>query len=201
MGGADAGVADQLHRCRHEPGRRVVVEEVACSGREAPASASRPRRPPRRGAPGRRHRGGRGRRTRAPCRRSRRPPAPTPASARARAAVRSVRSIRQSGSLSQRRRCRNERLSVLRQAFTVAGSPPVWPGGRYWSACGCHHGATSAPMRIPSTTPMHGRSARRSRGGTRRRRRRADRVEAGAHALGRRLRPGRRSRRRSTGRR
>ena len=42
--------------------------------------------------------------------------------------------MRQSGSLSQRRRCRNERLSVLRHAFTVAGSPPVCPGGRYWSA-------------------------------------------------------------------
>ena len=129
VGDPGGGIADQLHRGGDQARRRIVRR--AGQGNGAGAARRRPRgrgRRPRRGGPRHRGRAGPGRRTRGPSRRSRRPPAPRRASARARARVRSVRSIRQSGSLSQSRRCRNERLRVLRHALTVAGSPPVWPG-------------------------------------------------------------------------
>ncbi len=121
------------------------------------------------------------------------PPLTPTASAHARtcsasSSVCSVRSIRQSGSLSQRRRCRNERLRVLRQALTVAGSPPSWPGG-----------SVLVRARVPPRAPRRRRCACRRRGprsapsGAPHPSRKAvvaspaaDRLEAGPHPLGRR---------------
>ena len=84
------------------------------------------------------------------------------------------RTIRQSGSLSQSRRCIQARVSTLRIALAADGSVGSSPGMRArWLRC-CQLGATSGPMRMPSTMPTaapSGRAAAEQEASRRRRRR------------------------------
>ena len=62
------------------------------------------------------------------------------------------RTIRQSGSLSQSRRCIQARVSTLRIALAADGRVGSSPGMRARSSM-LQLGATSGPMRMPSTMP------------------------------------------------
>jgi len=70
-------------------------------------------------------------------------------------AVSRVRAIRQSGSSSQSRLCIHARLRMLRSALWVEGSAGSMPGITSGESTP-HEGATSGPIRIPSTSPTAG---------------------------------------------
>ena len=137
----------------------------------------------------------RGRRTRAPSRRS----SPT-ASAHARPARRtaSVCSASQHHAVGvvepqpPVHELRAQRVAPARSRSTARSR--CSPAATRCSGGSVHHGATSGPMRMPSTTPMHAPSgAPQPRRNDVVARAAADRVEPGAHALGRRAATGRRS--------